>query len=300
MPLARIIDGKALANKLYEKLKADVEHAKIALGSPPGLCVILVGDDPASHIYVKNKLQMATKLGIAIFPHFLPKDVTQDKLVSIIESANHNDKINGILLQLPLPSHIDTFEVINTVIPEKDVDGFTAYNIGLLNSWHECLEPSTPKGVLMLIHSVLGTNIAGKKAVVLGRSIIVGRPMCSMLIRESCTVELLHSKTLDIKHECKSADILISAIGKPGFITKDYVKPGACVIDVGITRLHDRISGDVDFEDVSKVAGFITPVPGGVGPMTVACMLSNTIEACFRQHKINFKPMDTTKLKQSA
>lgn len=289
MPLAKIIDGKALADKLYQKLQLDVQFARNELGYPPGLCVILVGEDPASQIYVKNKMQMAARIGVDIFPHFLSQDISQEQLVSIIEAANKDNKIHGVLLQLPLPPHIDAFKVINVISPAKDVDGFTAYNIGLLNSWHECLEPSTPKGVLMLIYSVLGKNIAGKKAVVLGRSIIVGRPMCSMLIRESCTVELLHSKTIDVKHECKSADILISAIGSPGLITSEYVKPGACVIDVGITRMHDKIVGDVDFESVAKVAGFITPVPGGVGPMTVACMLSNTVEACFRQNQISFE-----------
>jgi methylenetetrahydrofolate dehydrogenase (NADP+)/methenyltetrahydrofolate cyclohydrolase len=206
--------------------------------------------------------------------------------LDLIERLNKDSAVNGILVQLPLPEHLTQNIIIDSINPDKDVDGFTVYNVGRLNTWQDCLEPSTPQGALILIKSVLGDDLSGKKAVVLGRSLIVGRPMASILVRESCTVTLLHSKSKNIESECKNADILVSAIGSPGFITANLVKQGACVIDVGITRVGDKIVGDVDFNKVSDVAGFLTPVPGGVGPMTVICMLMNTIKSCLKQNNI--------------
>ncbi len=286
MPSAVIIDGKQIANEVAGAISLQVETLKNAHGIIPGLAVILIGDDPASHVYVASKVRRAKELGIAIFQHLLPEHTQQKDLLSIIHQLNADKQVNGILVQLPLPSHLDQNIVINTIDAEKDVDGFTVKNVGLLNSWQDCLEPSTPQGALVLIKKFLGSDLTGKKAVVLGRSLIVGRPMTSILVRESCTVTLLHSKSNNIKYECKNADILVSAIGQPGFIRSDLVKQGACVIDIGITRVGDALLGDVNFEEVKKVAGYLTPVPGGVGPMTVVCMLLNTIKACLKQNDI--------------
>ena len=289
MTQGKIIDGKLQANRICKRLKQRI--LQLANNHPitPGLAVILAGDDPASHIYVANKLKRAKEIAMNIFSHFLPASVTETQLISLIEQLNKDKSVHGILLQIPIPSQINQFKAINAIAPNKDVDGFTVQNVGLLNTWQDCLEPSTPQGALRLIKSVLGDDLSGKKAVVLGRSLIVGRPMTSMLVRESCTVTLLHSKSINIASECTSADILVAAIGQPGFITKDLVKPGACIIDVGINRVDGKILGDVDFESVSKIAGFITPVPGGVGPMTVACMLENTFKAMCKQHNLEIE-----------
>ncbi len=291
MKHAKIIDGKFQADQICEGLKQSILDINRRHSITPGLAVILAGDDPASHIYVANKIKRAKEISMQIFPHFLPADVPETQLLGLIEQLNKDKSVHGILLQIPVPEHIDQFKAINTIGPQKDVDGFTVQNVGLLNTWQDCLEPSTPKGALKLIKSALGDDLSGKKAVVLGRSLIVGRPMASMLIRESCTVTLLHSKSVNIAQECSSADILVSAIGQPGFITKELVKPGACIIDVGITRVDGKILGDVDFESVSKIAGYITPVPGGVGPMTVACMLENTFKAMCKQHNLVIKDL---------
>ena len=282
----KIIDGKLIADQICSRLKEHIVQVANKYSITPGLAVILVGNDPASHIYVANKLKRAKEISIKIFSHFLPADCSELQLISLIEHLNQDTSVHGILLQIPVPPQIDQFKAINAINPIKDVDGFTVQNVGLLNTWQDCLEPSTPQGALRLIKSALGDDLSGKKAVVLGRSLIVGRPMASMLVRESCTVTLLHSKSISIASECTSADILVSAIGQPGFITKDLVKPGACIIDVGITRLDDKIKGDVDFDSVSKIAGFLTPVPGGVGPMTVACMLENTFKAMCQQENL--------------
>ncbi|MDF3047348.1 MAG: methylenetetrahydrofolate dehydrogenase [Candidatus Midichloriaceae bacterium] len=286
MPTAFIIDGKKIASEEAVKLSSKVQLLKSKHNIIPGLAVILVGNDPASHIYVASKIRRAKEVGISIFQHLLPENISQIELLELIERLNKDSKVNGILVQLPLPEHLIQNVIIDSINPDKDVDGFTVYNVGRLNTWQDCLEPSTPQGALILIKSVLGNDLAGKKAVVLGRSLIVGRPMASILVRESCTVTLLHSKSQNIESECKNADILVSAIGSPGFITANLVKPGACVIDVGITRVDDKIVGDVDFNEVSNVAGFLTPVPGGVGPMTVICMLMNTIKSCLKQNNI--------------
>jgi methylenetetrahydrofolate dehydrogenase (NADP+)/methenyltetrahydrofolate cyclohydrolase len=282
---AQIIDGVKQANALYKSLANEIAQLK-QKSIIPKLCVILVGDDDASHIYVNRKISKAKEIGIEIEAHFLDKNISQKMLLDIVNTANLDSFINGILVQLPLPEHLNQHEVVNAIDHRKDVDGFTVHNIGLLNSWMDCLEPSTPQGALMLIKSVLGDDLSGKKAVVLGRSLIVGRPMTSMLIRESATVTLLHSRSVNIDIECKEADIIVSAVGQTHIIKASHVKSGACVIDVGINRINGKVVGDVDFEEVKNVAGFITPVPGGVGPMTVACMLSNTVKACKNQRSI--------------
>lgn len=276
---AQIINGKQIADELCAKLKKDVEHLSTNNRFMPGLAVLLIGDDPASTIYVQNKIKKAQEVGINIFEHIIPATISQRILKAKIENLNNDLRVHGILVQLPLPKPLEINEILDVITPDKDVDGFTVRNVGLLHSNRDCIEPSTPKGVMILIKNVLGNDLSGKKAVVIGRSLIVGRPMASMLLREDCTVTIVHSKSHNIIEECKSADILISAVGEPEFIDEKYIKPGACVIDVGITRVDGKIKGDLNFASVSQVAGFITPVPGGVGPMTVACMLENTVKA---------------------
>jgi methylenetetrahydrofolate dehydrogenase (NADP+) / methenyltetrahydrofolate cyclohydrolase len=286
MTKAIIIDGNAIAREFYEILIDKVRLLKSRYNLIPGLGLILIGNDPASHIYVRNKIKKAQEIGINNFDYIMPENTSSRILNSKIRNLNNDQRINGILLQLPLPEHLDQNEAINEVDPSKDVDGFTVKNIGLLNSWQECLEPSTPQGILHIIKKIFGDDLSGKKVVILGRSLIVGRPLSTILIRESCTVTLLHSKSVNIKSECNTADILVSAVGSPGFIKSDLIKPGACVIDVGITRVDDKIYGDIDFQNVKEVAGFVTPVPGGIGPMTIACMLQNTVKAMCNQKKI--------------
>lgn len=283
MMKAVIIDGKKVAQELCNELTSRIIAFDKEYKVAPCLAVVLVGDDPASHIYVKNKIKKGREIGIKVLDFILPANTTPQTLKAKLEDLNQNKFVHGILVQLPLPEHINQNEIINMIDPRKDVDGFTVMNIGLLNSWQDCLEPSTPQAVLRIIKQTVGEDLSGKKVVILGRSLIVGRPLSTILIRESCTVTLLHSKSVNIKEECTRADILVSAIGHPGYITSDLVKDGACVIDVGITRVDDKIYGDVDFASVSQVAGLITPVPGGVGPMTVACMLANTVKAAYQQ-----------------
>lgn len=286
---SKIIDGKLIAKELYDKLRDKINLLKEKNNLVPGLAVILVGEDPASQIYVKNKIIKAKELGVNIFEFIMPDSTSERTLKSKIEALNNDRKVHGILVQLPLPDHIDQNQIINTIKSEKDVDGFTIQNVGLLNSWQECLEPSTPQACNILIKRVLGENLSGKKAVILGRSLIVGRPLSAILIRENCTVTLLHSKSLNIIDECRDADVVISATGNPHSVKSDLLKRGAVVIDVGITRLESgKIVGDVDFNDVIDKVSYITPVPGGVGPMTVACMLSNTVKAACLQNDINF------------
>lgn len=275
-----VIDGKAHANTLLDNLRREIQE----LGKRsivPGLAVILVGDDTASVMYTATKVRRAQEIGIHSRVHKFPATVTESEVLEYIHRLNADNAINGILVQLPLPNHFNTQALLDTITYEKDVDGFHTYNVGLLNSWQDSLEPCTPQGALMLIKSALGQDISGKKAVVLGRSRIVGRPMVSILIRESCSVLALHSKSRNLQEECRNADIIVSAVGKPQMITKEWVMPGACVIDIGIVKVGDKLYGDVDFESVKQVAGFITPVPGGVGQMTVACLLLNTIRAAY-------------------
>lgn len=280
---AKIIDGKKTAQEIRAELKREIQNLKIK----PELRVILIGNNPASQIYVKNKEKYASEVGIKSETIRLPEDITEEKLLKQIKKLNKDKHINGILVQLPLPSHINEFSVINAIAPEKDVDGFTIYNKGLLSIGKPALTPCTPLGIIELLKQYK-VNIASKNAVVIGRSNIVGKPMAQLLLNENATVTICHSKTKNLAEITANADILISAVGKPKFIGKKYVKKGATVIDVAMNRdtKNNRWVGDVDFDNVSKVAKFITPVPGGVGPMTIAMLLKNTVQAYKIQKKM--------------
>ncbi|MEM9765563.1 MAG: bifunctional methylenetetrahydrofolate dehydrogenase/methenyltetrahydrofolate cyclohydrolase, partial [Pseudomonadota bacterium] len=258
-------------------------------GITPGLAVVLVGEDPASQVYVRNKGKQTVEAGMNSIEHKLDADTSEEKLLSIVEALNNDPAVHGILVQLPLPKHIDGEKVINTIRPEKDVDGFTISNVGLLGTGQKAMVPCTPLGCLMLLRDHFG-SLSGKSAVVLGRSNIVGKPMFNLLLKDSCTVTVAHSRTQDLPAICRQADILVAAVGRPEMVTAEYVKPGAVVIDVGINRIpapekgegKTRIVGDCAYDACAAVAGAITPVPGGVGPMTIACLLANTLTACCR------------------
>ena len=276
---ARIIDGKAIAATLRAGLAARVA----ALGYAPGLVVVRVGEDPASGVYVRNKDRAAQEAGLASRTIHLPQATTQAGLLAQIAALNADDQVDGILVQLPLPSHIDAQAAINAVAPGKDVDGFHPINAGRLAGGQVGLVPCTPRGVMHLLD---GTQLRGARAVVLGRSQIVGRPMAQLLLGADCTVTIAHSRTRDLAAECARADILVAAVGRPQMVRADWVKPGATVIDVGINRLADgRLVGDVAFDEVAAIAGAITPVPGGVGPMTIACLLENTLDAAIARRR---------------
>ena len=276
-----IIDGKKIAAELRGELKKKVAELKSTYNSVPGLTVILVGEDPASKIYVKNKEKFAKEVGIDSEVIRYPENVEEKVVLDKIKDLNRNKKISGILVQLPLPKHIDKRKVIETILPGKDVDGFHPVNVGNLSSGYESNIPCTPLGCYLLLKKA-EKNLSGKHAVVIGRSNLNGKPMTQLLLKENCTVTITHSKTKDLKAECNRADIIIAAVGKPKLVKGDWVKKGAIVIDVGINKTDSGLVGDVDFEEVSKVAKAITPVPGGVGPMTIACLLNNTIE-CFKR-----------------
>jgi methylenetetrahydrofolate dehydrogenase (NADP+)/methenyltetrahydrofolate cyclohydrolase len=279
---ARLIDGKALALKVREGLVAESAAVLAKTGVKPGLATILVGDDPASHLYVKSKQKACDAAGIYIDDHKLPASTTQAELLALIQRENADPRIHGILVQLPLPKHIDSKVVLEAVSPDKDADGFHPYNFGRLVEGHPVFEACTPKGVIKMIEST-GVNIEGKRAVVLGRSNIVGKPLALMLLQRNATVTICHSKTKDLPAVCREAELLLVAIGKARFVTADMVRDGAIVIDVGTNRLPDgKVVGDVDFEPVSQKAGWISPVPGGVGPMTIAMLLDNTVESAKR------------------
>ena len=282
------IDGKARADRLV----ADVAKATAALkdGSDvvPGLCAVLVGDDPASQVYVRNKGKTATAAGIASFQETLPASTSEAELLALTAKLNADDRVDGILVQLPLPKHIDPQRVIDAIDPGKDVDGFHAQNVGRLWSGGEALVPCTPYGCLMLLKDTLGGGLAGADAVVLGRSNIVGKPMAALLLGENCTVTVAHSRSRDLPAILRRADILVAAVGRPEMVRGDWIKPGAVVIDVGINRValpgeKAKLVGDVAFAEAQGVAAAITPVPGGVGPMTIACLLRNTLIAAYRR-----------------
>lgn len=273
-----IIDGKAVSKKVKEDVKAECKQLK-AKGVTPGLAVIIVGDDPASQVYVHNKEVACEACGFYSVKYALPAETTQEELNALIDKLNKDDKINGILCQLPLPSHLDDKEVINRIDPLKDVDAFHPVNVGAIMIGDYNYLPCTPAGVMELIHST-GVDVSGKKAVVMGRSNIVGKPMAMLLLHENATVEITHSKTQNLADITKEADILVAAIGKAKFVKADMVKDGAVVIDVGMNRDENgKLCGDVDFEDVKDKCSFITPVPGGVGPMTIAMLMKNTLTA---------------------
>ena len=276
-----IIDGKKTALELREELKKIIINLKSTFNSVPALTVILIGEDPASKIYVKNKQKFAKEVGINSEVIKYSKNIEEKVIIDKINELNKDKKISGILVQLPLPKHIDKRKVIETISPDKDVDGFHPVNVGNLSSGYESNIPCTPLGCYLLLKKV-EKNLSGKHAVVIGRSNLNGKPMTQLLLKENCTVTITHSKTKNLKSECVRADIVIAAVGSPKFVKSDWVKKGAIVIDVGINKTDSGIVGDVDFEEVSKVAKAIKPVPGGVGPMTIACLLNNTIE-CFKR-----------------
>ena len=276
-----IIDGKKIAAKLREDLKKKIINLKSTFKSVPGLTVILVGDDPASKIYVKNKEKFSKEVGMNSEVLRYPKNVEESVILDKIIELNKDKKISGILVQLPLPKHISQKKVIETILPTKDVDGFHPVNVGNLSSGYDSSIPCTPLGCFLLLKKI-EKNLSGKHAVIIGRSNLNGKPMAQLLLKENCTVTITHSKTKDLKEECRKADIIVAAVGKPKLVKGDWVKKNAIVIDVGINKTESGIVGDVDFDDVSKVARAITPVPGGVGPMTIACLLNNTVE-CFKR-----------------
>ncbi len=280
-----IIDGKKVAAELREELKKKVTELKSTYNAVPGLTVILVGEDPPSKIYVRNKEKSAIEVGINSEVIKYPENVEEKVLLNKIIELNNNNNVSGILVQLPLPKHIDKRKVIETMNPKKDVDGFHPMNVGNLSSGYDSSIPCTPLGCYLLIKKI-EKNLNGKHAVIIGRSNLNGKPMIQLLLKENCTVTITHSKTKDLRAECSRADIIIAAVGRPKLVKGDWVKKGAIVIDVGINKTDSGLVGDVDFDEVSKVAKAITPVPGGVGPMTIACLLNNTVE-CFKKTQSN-------------
>src|SRR5688572_15504754 len=279
---ARLIDGKELALQVRERLAIESAAVLAKTGMKPGLATILVGDDPASHLYVKSKQKACDAAGIYIDDHKLPSSTTQSELLALIEKENADPRIHGILVQLPLPKHIDSKVVLEAVSPHKDADGFHPYNFGRLVEGHPVFEACTPKGVIKMIEST-GVSIEGKRAVVFGRSNTGGKPLAPMLLQRRATVTICHSKTKDLPAVCREAELLLVAIGKAKFVTADMVREGAVVIDVGTNKLPDgKLCGDVDYDSVSQKAAWISPVPGGVGPMTIAMLLDNTVESAKR------------------
>lgn len=276
-----IISGKELSRSLKDGMKVEVENLEKQYGRRPCLMVVIVGDNPASRSYVRGKIKATEYVGMDGHLIELPEDCPEERLLQEIAALNNDPQVDGILVQLPLPKHIDEEKVIAAIAPEKDVDGFHPENVARLWLNQPCILPCTPKGIIALLDKA-GVEIAGKKAVVVGRSNIVGKPVAKLLLDRNATVTIAHSRTQDLPAVCREADILVAAVGRAQMITADYVKPGAAVIDVGINRVNDRLVGDVDFDSVALVAGAITPVPGGVGPMTITMLMQNTIE-CFRR-----------------
>ena len=283
---AEVIDGKAFAAKVRAEVATHVARLKEDHGITPGLAVVLVGEDPASQVYVKNKGKQTVEAGMHSVEHRLEADVSEEALLDLVADLNADPAIHGILVQLPLPGHIDEAKVLGAIEPAKDVDGFHISNVGLLATGQKAMVPCTPLGCLMMLRDRHG-SLSGMEAVVIGRSNIVGKPMAQLLLRDSCTVTVAHSRTKDLPGVVRRADIVVAAVGRPQMVPGDWIKPGATVIDVGINRIEKpeggtRLVGDVDYQSASEVAGAITPVPGGVGPMTIACLLANTLTACCR------------------
>lgn len=286
---ANIIDGKAFAATVREKVAGHVARLKEENGITPGLAVVLVGEDPASQVYVRSKGKQTVEVGMNSYEHKLEVDTSEEDLLALIDQLNNDPAVHGILVQLPLPGHLNEDLVINSIDPAKDVDGFHISNVGLLGTGQKSMVPCTPLGCLMMLRDYHG-SISGMNAVVVGRSNIVGKPMANLLLKDSCTVTIAHSRTKDIEAVVRAADIVVAAVGRPEMVTGDWIKGGATVIDVGINRIDapekgegkTRLVGDVHLESASAVAGAITPVPGGVGPMTIACLLANTVTACCR------------------
>ena len=290
MTEAKRIDGKAFAEGLRARVGEEVAAVKEAHGLVPALAVVLVGDDPASQVYVRNKGIQTEEAGMRSVTHRLDESTSEETLLKLIEDLNSDNDMHGILVQLPLPKQIDEAKVLAAISPDKDVDGFHVINVGRLWTGQDALVPCTPYGCLMLLKDVMG-DLSGKRALILGRSNIVGKPMAALLLAENCTVTLAHSRTQDLEARCREADILVAAVGRPQMVKGDWIKPGATIIDVGINRIpapekgegKTRLVGDVDYDSAAAVAGAITPVPGGVGPMTIACLLRNTLVAACRQ-----------------
>ena len=286
----KIIDGKLFAEGLRASLAQKVSFVKENHGLTPGLAVVLVGEDPASQVYVRNKGKQTAEVGMNSYEHKLDESTSQEDLLTLIAKLNTDDSVHGILVQLPLPKHIDEPTVLDSINYEKDVDGFHLMNVGMLNTGADGVVPCTPLGCIMMLKDRLG-DLSGKTAVVVGRSNIVGKPMAALLLKESCTVTIAHSRTKDLPAVCREADIVVAAVGRPNMVQGDWIKPGAAVIDVGINRIEvdgkTKLVGDVDFASAEPVAGAITPVPGGVGPMTIACLLHNTLQQACRLHKVD-------------
>ena len=289
---AKVIDGKEFAASVRAQVAEQVSKLKDEHNIIPGLAVVLVGEDAASQVYVRNKHASTIEVGMNSYEHRLSADTTETDLLKLINDLNNDPKVNGILCQLPLPKHLDEELVINSIIPEKDVDGFHISNVGMLSTGQKSMVPCTPLGCLMMLRDHHG-SLSGLNAVVVGRSNIVGKPMANLLLRDSCTVTIAHSRTKNIEAVCRTADIVIAAVGRPEMITGDWIADGATVIDVGINRIPHpdkegkfKLVGDVDFASASVKAGAITPVPGGVGPMTIACLLANTLTACCRSNNL--------------
>ena len=289
--MADIIDGKAFAESLRKRIASETARIKSEANVTPGLAVVLVGEDPASKVYVKNKGKQTVEAGMNSIEHRLDENVSQDELLSLINDLNNDPGVHGILCQLPLPKHLDESMVINAINPEKDVDGFHISNVGLLGTGQKSMVPCTQLGCLMMLRDHLGT-LAGVNAVVIGKSNIVGKPMIQLLLNDGATVTTVHSRTRDIDSITRTADVLVVAVGRPEMVKPEWIKEGAVIIDVGINRVpapdlgenKSRIVGDVDYAGCAEKAGAITPVPGGVGPMTIACLLANTLTACSRLH----------------
>jgi methylenetetrahydrofolate dehydrogenase (NADP+) / methenyltetrahydrofolate cyclohydrolase len=296
MAEATVIDGKAFAANLRERVATEVSRIKGDHNVTPGLAVVLVGDDPASRVYVASKAKQTVEVGMESFEHRYDDDIDEATLLELIDKLNNDNSVNGILVQLPLPKQIDEQKVLSAINPDKDVDGFHTTNVGRLWTGGDSLVPCTPFGCSLMLKEFLG-DLSGKNAIIVGRSNIVGKPMAALLLAESCTVTIAHSRTQDLPGKCREADIVVAAVGRPEMIKGDWIKPGATVIDVGINRVDapekgqnedgstkTKLVGDVDYAGASAVAGAITPVPGGVGPMTIACLLRNTVVASCRQN----------------
>jgi len=280
---AKIIDGKAIAADVRRQVAADVRALQASHDLTPGLAVVLVGEDPASKVYVKNKAAQTVECGMQSFEYKLPDTTSEHEILALVQKLNANPNVNGILVQLPLPKHVNAEKVLNSIDPDKDVDGFHPANVGRLWIGERTLVPCTPTGSAILARTAM-PNLKGVNAVVIGRSNIVGKPMAALLLRESCTVTIAHSQTKDLPAVCREADLLVAAVGRPEMVRRDWIKPGAVVIDVGINRVpgeggKTKLVGDVAYDECAEVAGAITPVPGGVGPMTIACLLQNTVTA---------------------
>ncbi len=288
---ATVIDGKAFAAKVRGQVADHVARLTADHGITPGLAVVLVGEDPASQVYVRSKGKMTVEVGMASFEHRLDVQTTEADLLALIDQLNNDPTVHGILVQLPLPDHLDSDLVINSIDPAKDVDGFHISNVGLLGTGQKSMVPCTPLGCLMMLRDYHG-SLSGMNAVVVGRSNIVGKPMAQLLLGDSCTVTIAHSRTKDLPAVVRQADIVVAAVGRPQMVQGDWIKLGATVVDVGINRIEKprggtRLVGDVDFDSCAAVAGAITPVPGGVGPMTIACLLANTVTACCRANGLD-------------